>query len=183
MKKILVFIFIFIFFITLVQGAYEGPSTKYCTHMGYEIKYIEDEEALYCVFDEINKCKFDDFWAGICGQEHVKEIPCRKEGEIVVIEHYQLFGGKTSLYEECCEGLIAAQEPGVFSTGDFLICFNPKDLKHKELIHTIKMPYYLFRTFLTDDDAKPFRIGLGIIILILIVFFIIKKYFKKNKSF
>ena len=65
------------------------PSLGYCEHMGYETPNFEN-----CSFGDGNSCPLWDFYKGDCGQEYVKEIPCRKQGEYVFPE-----------FEECCEGL------------------------------------------------------------------------------
>jgi len=165
MKKGLIVLLLGIFLIAFVQAAYVGPSSKYCTHMGYKINYLGEkgvDGAIYCVFDENNKCKFDEFWEGTCGQEFVKEILCRQEGEIVVMESYQLYGGKTSLYEGCCEGLTAAGEPRVMNTGDFLYCYDPFKLKVKQVF-------------------SPFLILTLIIILIILITIFTKRKFTKKR--
>ena len=167
MKRGMFLILFCIFFTSFVQSAYLGPSAKYCTHMGYEIKYLGEKEIdgeLYCIFDENNKCVFDEFWNGSCGQKFIKEISCRKEGEVVVRESYQLYGGKTSLYEECCKGLVAAEKPYVFNTGDFLYCYKPLKLKMEQIFNFNNLFLILVLAF------------------VLIIVFIIRKLFYRKKS-
>lgn len=61
------------------------PAPAYCEHMGYEL-----QENYSCSFGDGNSCGLRDFYMGDCGQEYVKEFPCRKQGEAVF--HF----------EECC---------------------------------------------------------------------------------
>lgn len=82
--------------VTNVFAAME-PSRPFCEHQGYTFEKLGEGTELkdfYCVFDDENKCVAWDFYEGKCGVEYKKEIPCRKEGELLF-----------SQFEECCEGL------------------------------------------------------------------------------
>ncbi|HJX50648.1 MAG TPA: DUF333 domain-containing protein [Candidatus Nanoarchaeia archaeon] len=68
-------------------SAMGNPAAAYCKHMGYELR-----EGI-CIFNNETSCNDWNFYEGTCGQEYVKEIPCRKIGEAV-------FTG----FEECCAG-------------------------------------------------------------------------------
>ena len=65
-----------------------APWPSYCDHQSYT---YEDG---FCVFDNGEKCNAKDFYEGACGEEQVKEISCRQEGETVF-----------SQFEQCCSGL------------------------------------------------------------------------------
>ncbi len=65
------------------------PALAYCEHMGYEHVNYEN-----CSFGDGNSCPLWDFFKGSCGQDYVKEIPCRKQGEDVFAS-----------FEECCGNL------------------------------------------------------------------------------
>jgi len=83
-------LFVVIFLIIQVDAAILPPG-PYCEHMGYNISIIN--ETSYCVFDENNSCPTGEFYFGKCGEEFVKEFPCREMGEFVY-----------SQFEKCCEG-------------------------------------------------------------------------------
>mgnify|MGYP006422047283 FL=1 len=93
MKKIIVLI-IFILLISTVFAAME-PTSPYCEHQGYTVDQRGDSrDTYYCIFDDGSECLTGEFYAGYCGQEYVKDFPCRQEGEVFFPE-----------FEECCEGL------------------------------------------------------------------------------
>jgi len=74
------------------------PWVTYCQHQGYTYEYtretLYDTSESYCVFDDGNKCDAQAFLEGTCGQNYVRDISCRQEGELVI-----------SSFEQCCEGL------------------------------------------------------------------------------
>ena len=74
------------------------PTMAYCEHMGYESELIDSgDEWVFlgnCIFDDGNKCEFNDFFYGECGEEYVKEIECREKGELVF-----------DYFEGCCNNL------------------------------------------------------------------------------
>ena len=93
MKKL---IYILIFFVCMsFVSAMGNPAAAYCEHMGYELEFSfkEGDSKAYCVFNNENKCEEWSFFGGECGQEYVKDVPCRKIGESVFKD-----------FEECCEG-------------------------------------------------------------------------------
>jgi len=95
MKKIFITIIVLIAFSTIVSAAME-PSKPFCEHQGYTFdEGNSTPNTMYCIIDNDNKYLSLDFFNGDCGQEYLKEFPCRQEGEHV-----------WSQFEECCEGLI-----------------------------------------------------------------------------
>lgn len=94
MKQIISLI-VFILLISTVFAAME-PSQPYCEHQGYTYEERGDKlpENQYCIFDDGSECLTGEFYAGYCGQEYVKDFPCRQENE-----HF------FPQFEECCDGL------------------------------------------------------------------------------
>ena len=93
MKQIIVLI-TFILLISTVFAAME-PSKPYCEHQGYTVDQRGDSsDTYYCIFDDENECLTGEFYGGYCGQEYIRDIPCRQEGETLF-----------PYFEECCEGL------------------------------------------------------------------------------
>ena len=83
-------LFITCVFVLLVSGfvsAIPNPAPIYCENMGYTI------EGEYCVFPDGERCEQWAFYDGECGQEHVRELPCRETGGVLTPGF------------ECCEGL------------------------------------------------------------------------------
>lgn len=71
-----------------LASAMANPSSVYCADMGYTLDINGT-----CIFPDGTSCPEWDFFRGECGQQYVREIPCRKIGESVMIS-----------FEECCEG-------------------------------------------------------------------------------
>lgn len=69
----------------------------YCQHMGHTIE-INSENKPECVFDDLSRCDATNFYNGVCGEEKLKDITPRKEGETVYIE-----------FEKCEEGLVPSK--------------------------------------------------------------------------
>ena len=67
--------------------AIPNPAPIYCKNMGYT------SNGTHCIFDDGNVCEEWDFYYGNCGQEYVKELPCKEAG------------GSLEPGYECCEGL------------------------------------------------------------------------------
>ena len=95
MKQIIISISIFILLISTVFAAME-PTQPYCEHQGYTYEERGDKipENMYCVFDDGSDCLTREFYAGYCGEEYIRDIPCRQEGETLF-----------PYFEECCDGL------------------------------------------------------------------------------
>ena len=55
--------------------AIPNPAHVFCIEMGYE---VENDN---CVFPDKTTCRIQDFYAQTCGQQHIKELSCVKEGE------------------------------------------------------------------------------------------------------
>jgi hypothetical protein len=81
---------IFVVFVLMISSslAAMNPVPKYCEHQGYSI----DKDG-NCVFEDGNECPVLDFYSGKCGENYVKDFPCRNQGEVVFN------------FEECCDGL------------------------------------------------------------------------------
>jgi len=98
-KKLIILALLLVAYATIVQAAME-PSRPYCEHQGYTFdEGNQTPNTMYCVFNEENKCHSMDFFKGDCGQEFVREFPCRLEGEHMWPQ-----------FEECCEGLIPSNQ-------------------------------------------------------------------------
>lgn len=93
MKKIML---LFVVFALMASSALAAmlPWPSYCEHQGYTFEYNEETRAEFCVFDDGEKCGANAFLDGTCGQEYIKEIPCRQKGETVFPQ-----------FEKCCAGL------------------------------------------------------------------------------
>jgi hypothetical protein len=79
------------------------PAPNYCEHMGYNYTQAENASKAQgiCRFSENANCPAGEFLNSECGQEHVKEISCREEGEAVFTE-----------FESCCGDLQPYLPPG-----------------------------------------------------------------------
>jgi putative hemolysin len=79
------------------------PAENYCEHMGYNYTHVENgsQSESICRFSETASCPAGEFLNGECGQEHVKEISCREEGEPVFTE-----------FESCCGDMEPYVQPG-----------------------------------------------------------------------
>ena len=74
--------------------------TEYCQYsQGYTYRFNPELGIEECLFDDGTACEARAFYEGTCGQEYVKEIPCKEEGEGVYIEYD----------EKCCESLSPAR--------------------------------------------------------------------------
>lgn len=69
--------------------AIPNPASVYCADMGYTLNITNGT----CIFPDGNTCPEWDFFRGECGNQYVKEIPCRKLGESIITS-----------FEKCCEG-------------------------------------------------------------------------------
>ena len=66
-----------------------NPASAYCADMGYTLDIYNGT----CTFPDGTSCTEWGFFRGECGNQYVKEIPCRKIGEPVFLD-----------FEKCCEG-------------------------------------------------------------------------------
>jgi len=80
-----------------VVGAIPNPASTYCINQGYKWSY--NSTGAYCIFNDNQSCGEWAFYDGTCGQEYVRQIPCKNLGEHL--------GPK----EECCDGLSAMSSP------------------------------------------------------------------------
>lgn len=89
MKRVLLGLSLGIILIGLigVVSAIPDPAPVYCQNMNYTAN------ATHCIFNENESCKLWDFYNGDCGQEYVKDLPCRSRGQAA------------SPGYECCENL------------------------------------------------------------------------------
>ena len=90
-----------LFFVHIVF-AIPNPAPIYCENMGYV------SNGTHCVFDDGESCELWAFYNGECGQDYVKELPCKQIGESVPPGY------------ECCEGLTTV--PNCFEEGDICSC-------------------------------------------------------------
>ncbi len=90
-------------FLTSTALAAMPPAPNYCEHMGYNYTHVENgsQSEGVCQFNENESCEAGSFLEGECGQEHVKEISCRDEGEAVFTE-----------FESCCGEMKPYLPPG-----------------------------------------------------------------------
>lgn len=73
------------------------PAPYYCEYQGYIYEY-ETEGGNLCIFPDGESCEIWEFLDGECGQEYVRDIRCRVEGEL------------TFSFAPCCEGYIPKSE-------------------------------------------------------------------------
>ncbi len=93
MKKIFLLFVVFALMTSSVLASMP-PWPSYCEHQGYTYDYNQETSEGFCVFDDGKKCDAKRFLDGTCGQEYIKEISCRQEGEAVFPQ-----------FEGCCAGL------------------------------------------------------------------------------
>lgn len=86
--KYILIIFTLILSLSLVSSAM-NPAPPYCERMGYTLS----EDETNCEFGDGTSCNLGEFYIGVCGEEHVKELPCVPLGEPVFTN------------EECCDGI------------------------------------------------------------------------------
>jgi len=98
MKRVAVLAMILFVVPYVMSIDFAAPPIAYCQHMGYSID-VDSEGNPLCLFDDGSSCSTYKFYVGECGQDKVKEIEPRKEGETVYIE-----------FEECAEGLIPSEK-------------------------------------------------------------------------
>ena len=69
------------------------PAPNYCEHMGYNYTRgaNQSQHEGVCHFNENQSCEAAAFLEGECGQNYVKNISCRSEGQTVFTE-----------FESCC---------------------------------------------------------------------------------
>jgi nitrite reductase/ring-hydroxylating ferredoxin subunit len=98
-----VLLFSAVFLAVSLGAAAMPPTPNYCEHMGYNYTQVENgsQSESICRFDSNESCEAGAFLEGECGQEHVKDIPCRDEGEAVFTE-----------FESCCGEMEPYLEPG-----------------------------------------------------------------------
>ena len=93
MRKILILLALLVLMMSSALAAM-SPFQPYCEHQGYTYNFNSETGEKSCIFDDGKKCDAKAFLDGTCGQEYVKEIPCRQKGEIIFPQS-----------EECCAGL------------------------------------------------------------------------------
>jgi|GEM_PF-2937159 len=92
MKKLLLISFsAFMLFVAVTVSAIPNPAVTYCQNMGYTLSGEN------CLFDDGTSCEQWAFYRGECGQNQVKQLPCKQNGEPV------------SPGYECCSGLTDIQ--------------------------------------------------------------------------
>jgi hypothetical protein len=98
-----VLLFSVLFLAVSLGAAAMPPAPNYCEHMGYNYTQAENGSKAQgiCRFSANSSCPAGEFLDGECGQEHVKDIPCREEGEAVFTE-----------FESCCGDMEPYLEPG-----------------------------------------------------------------------
>ena len=86
-KRFVLFLLAVLTSISLVSTAMP-PAPNYCEHMGYNYTHVGNasQSEGICHFNENESCEAGEFLEGECGQEHVKNISCRQEGEAVFTE-------------------------------------------------------------------------------------------------
>lgn len=96
-------IFLILLFSISLTSAAMPPAPNYCEHVGYNYTHVENgsQSEGICRFNRNESCEAGSFLEGECGQEHVREISCRKEGEAVFTE-----------FESCCGKMKPYLPPG-----------------------------------------------------------------------
>ena len=89
MRKHLLILALLLSLSVFTMGAM-NPVPAYCQHQNYTF----NDSEYRCYFTDYTSCPGKAFYNGSCGQEFVREIPCREEGEPVF-----------SQFEDCCDGL------------------------------------------------------------------------------
>jgi len=86
-KQIIIIAVISLAILSIPQEAKLSIDQDFCEEQGYT--YSDG----ICIFDDENSCFAVEFYGGMCGEEYIKKLTCKKEGEQKTVATY------------CCSGL------------------------------------------------------------------------------
>lgn len=155
MKKIIIYLFVLIFFSIIVNAAMD-PDLKECIQRGYDVKAFPNQETV-CLFPDGSNCTISNFNLGFCGENFMTKNYCVKEGLSVWDK------------DKCCEGTEAYLPPNFIGQPTCRNISITQKISDQLVYHSFFTPPFI----------------LILIIVIFIIFWILKKanhnYLRKVK--